>query len=119
MPGRLTWGPRMSDMVWRLRLRLSQACGNADVRVRPACVSRTRTVCMYMCVCVCVCVPQVCGDPEVWGDFIVPVPAAHLPGATNLDLDGVFHSPLGGQLPTFESWCVWMIYALQHAFGLG
>ncbi len=35
------------------------------------------------------------------GDFIVPLPAAHLPGATNLDLDGVFHSPLGQDLPVF------------------
>lgn len=31
----------------------------------------------------------------MWGDGIVPVPAAHLSGATQLDLDGVYHSPLG------------------------
>lgn len=27
--------------------------------------------------------PQVCGDAEVWGDFIVPVPSAHLEGAVS------------------------------------
>ena len=38
---------------------------------------------------------QVCGDAEVWGDGIVPVPTAHLDGAINIDLEGVYHSPLG------------------------
>ncbi|GIL89394.1 hypothetical protein Vretimale_18683 [Volvox reticuliferus] len=47
---------------------------------------------------------QVCGDAEVWGDFIVPQPSAHLEGATHVDLEGVFHSPLGGQLPFFGPW---------------
>lgn len=47
---------------------------------------------------------QVCGEAEVWGDFIVPVRAAHLDGACNLDLDGVFHSPLGEKLPVFGPW---------------
>jgi hypothetical protein len=28
---------------------------------------------------------QVCGEAAVWGDGIVPVPAAHLPGATQLE----------------------------------
>jgi hypothetical protein len=41
----------------------------------------------------------VCGDVEAWGDFIVPVASAHLPGAINVDLDGIFHSPLGAKLP--------------------
>ncbi|KXZ45196.1 hypothetical protein GPECTOR_57g486 [Gonium pectorale] len=49
-------------------------------------------------------VAQVCGETEVWGDFIVPQPSAHLAGATQLDLDGVFHSPLGEQLPFFGPW---------------
>lgn len=31
---------------------------------------------------------QVCGEAEVWGDGIIPVPAAHLDG--ELDLAGVF-----------------------------
>ncbi|KAG2441158.1 hypothetical protein HXX76_004010 [Chlamydomonas incerta] len=47
---------------------------------------------------------QVCGSPEVWGDFIVPQPAAHLDGALQVDLDGVFHSPLGEKLPFFGPW---------------
>lgn len=38
---------------------------------------------------------QVCGDAQVWGDGVVPVPAAHLEGALQLTLDGVYHSPLG------------------------
>jgi hypothetical protein len=33
-------------------------------------------------VCACGCL-QVCGDAEVWGDFIVPVPSAHLEGAVS------------------------------------
>ena len=48
---------------------------------------------------------QVCGRAEVWGDFIVPQPAAHLEGADNVDLEGVFHSPLGEKLPFFGPWC--------------
>ncbi|GFR40829.1 hypothetical protein Agub_g1304, partial [Astrephomene gubernaculifera] len=47
---------------------------------------------------------QVCGHPEVWGDFIVPQPSAHLHGATQVDLEGVFHSPLGERLPFFGPW---------------
>lgn len=47
---------------------------------------------------------QVCGDAEVWGDFIVPQPSAHLDGAINVDLEGVFHSPLGTKLPFFGPW---------------
>ncbi|MEW5306959.1 MAG: hypothetical protein WDW36_009386 [Sanguina aurantia] len=47
---------------------------------------------------------QVCGDAEVWGDFIVPQACAHLEGATQLDLPGVFHSPLGEKLPFFGPW---------------
>jgi hypothetical protein len=43
---------------------------------------------------------QVCGAADSHGDFIVPVEAAHLgdPRAVELDIDGVFHSPLGEQL---------------------
>lgn len=47
---------------------------------------------------------QVCGEAEVWGDFIVPQPSAHLQGALNVDLEGVFHSPLGEKLPFFGAW---------------
>lgn len=46
----------------------------------------------------------VCGETEVWGDFIVPVPSAHLEGAINVDLDGAFHSPLGAKLPFLGPW---------------
>jgi hypothetical protein len=38
---------------------------------------------------------QVCGEAEVWGDGVVPLPTAHLEGAINIDLEGVYHSPLG------------------------
>lgn len=47
---------------------------------------------------------QVCGDAEVWGDFIVPVAAAHLDGAINVDVDDCFHSPLGTKLRFFGPW---------------
>lgn len=38
---------------------------------------------------------QVCGESSVWGDGVVPVPSAHLDGAINITLEGVYHSPLG------------------------
>eukprot|EP00252_Welwitschia_mirabilis_P015719 TRINITY_DN3481_c0_g1_i2.p1 TRINITY_DN3481_c0_g1~~TRINITY_DN3481_c0_g1_i2.p1 ORF type:complete len:322 (+),score=50.46 TRINITY_DN3481_c0_g1_i2:73-966(+) len=38
---------------------------------------------------------QVCGRADVWGDGIVPEISAHLEGATNISLDGVYHSPVG------------------------
>lgn len=34
-----------------------------------------------------------CGDGNAWGDGITPIAAAHLDGATNLTLEGVWHSP--------------------------
>jgi pimeloyl-ACP methyl ester carboxylesterase len=40
---------------------------------------------------------QVCGEAEVWGDGIVPLPTAMLEGALQLTLDRVYHSPLGAQ----------------------
>lgn len=54
---------------------------------------------VHMCVAVAVHMcAQVCGDAEVWGDFIVPVASAHLEGATNVNIDDCFHSPLGTKL---------------------
>lgn len=47
---------------------------------------------------------QVCGTAEADGDFIVPVAAAHLPGANQLTLEQCFHSPLGEKLPFFGPW---------------
>jgi len=38
---------------------------------------------------------QVCGEANVWGDGVVPEISAHLEGAINLTLDGVYHSPVG------------------------
>ncbi|KAK7280859.1 hypothetical protein RIF29_08392 [Crotalaria pallida] len=38
---------------------------------------------------------QVCGKADVWGDGIVPEASAHLEGALNISLDGVYHSPVG------------------------
>ena len=47
---------------------------------------------------------QVCGDAEVEGDFIVPVAAAHLEGAAQINLQGAFHSPLGAKLAFLGPW---------------
>ncbi|KAJ6763182.1 ALPHA/BETA-HYDROLASES SUPERFAMILY PROTEIN [Salix purpurea] len=38
---------------------------------------------------------QVCGQADVWGDGVVPEASAHLDGAFNISLDGVYHSPVG------------------------
>lgn len=38
---------------------------------------------------------QVCGEADVWGDGVVPEVSAHLEGALNIFLDGVYHSPVG------------------------
>ncbi|KAJ0078880.1 hypothetical protein Patl1_23612 [Pistacia atlantica] len=38
---------------------------------------------------------QVCGQADVWGDGVVPEVSAHLEGALNVSLDGVYHSPVG------------------------
>lgn len=38
---------------------------------------------------------QVCGRSDAWGDGVVPEESAHLEGALNLVLDGVYHSPVG------------------------
>jgi len=38
---------------------------------------------------------QVCGQADVWGDGITPTEWALLPGAEQLTLEGVFHSPVG------------------------
>lgn len=38
---------------------------------------------------------QVCGSCVAWGDGITPVETAHLDGADNVTLDGVFHTPVG------------------------
>lgn len=38
------------------------------------------------------------GQGNCWGDGITPIEAAHLDGAENITLDGVFHSPRPGRL---------------------
>ncbi|CAA0827169.1 alpha/beta-Hydrolases superfamily protein [Striga hermonthica] len=38
---------------------------------------------------------QVCGQADVWGDGVVPEMSAHLEGALNMSVDGVYHSPVG------------------------
>ena len=38
---------------------------------------------------------QVCGSAAAWGDGITPVQTAHLDGAENVTLEGVFHTPVG------------------------
>ncbi|KAG8391360.1 hypothetical protein BUALT_Bualt01G0179700 [Buddleja alternifolia] len=38
---------------------------------------------------------QVCGRADVMGDGVVPEMSAHLEGALNISVDGVYHSPVG------------------------
>ena len=38
---------------------------------------------------------QVYGSANVWGDGITPVPVGSLEGAECVELEGVYHSPLG------------------------
>lgn len=38
---------------------------------------------------------QVCGQADAWGDGVVPEISAHLEGALNMSLEGVYHSPVG------------------------
>ncbi|CAK8569398.1 unnamed protein product [Lathyrus sativus] len=61
---------------------------------------------------------QVCGKADVWGDGVVPQVSAHLEGALNISLDGVYHSPVGsddatrpwyGSPHVLEQW-------IQHLF---
>lgn len=59
---------------------------------------------------------QVCGDAAVWGDGIVPLPTAHLPGAEHLDLDGVYHSPLGASAVRFAPLTVHMCRASKTRY---
>ncbi|MCO5551124.1 hypothetical protein L7F22_004621 [Adiantum nelumboides] len=42
---------------------------------------------------------QVCGQADVWGDGVVPEISAHLHGARNITLNGVYHSMLGARHP--------------------
>ena len=51
---------------------------------------------------------QVCGDPEVWGDGITPVCAAHLDGKDWL------MSRLIRRLGLLHGWQFGMSYRLQH-----
>eukprot|EP00268_Persea_americana_P057845 TRINITY_DN6959_c0_g1_i1.p1 TRINITY_DN6959_c0_g1~~TRINITY_DN6959_c0_g1_i1.p1 ORF type:complete len:285 (+),score=47.12 TRINITY_DN6959_c0_g1_i1:407-1261(+) len=46
---------------------------------------------------------QVCGQADVWGDGVVPEMSAHLEGALNITLDGVYHSPVGSD-DTLRPW---------------
>jgi len=50
-----------------------------------------------------------CGQGESWGDGITPITAAHLEGAENQTLEGVWHSPSNpdmwyGTASVMESW---------------
>ena len=37
------------------------------------------------------------GQGDAWGDGIIPIEAAYLNGATNIAIDGVYHSPRSGK----------------------
>jgi len=39
---------------------------------------------------------HLCGRSDVWGDGLVPVSSAHLEGARNIVLEGVYHAPVAG-----------------------
>lgn len=39
-----------------------------------------------------------CGRGDAWGDGITPIEAAHLEGAENLIMEGLYHSPRPGKL---------------------
>ncbi|XP_010275141.1 PREDICTED: uncharacterized protein LOC104610291 isoform X2 [Nelumbo nucifera] len=45
----------------------------------------------------------VCGQADVWGDGVVPESSAHLEGALNITLDGIYHSPVGSD-DTLRPW---------------
>ncbi|XP_047340348.1 uncharacterized protein LOC124943936 [Impatiens glandulifera] len=62
---------------------------------------------------------QVCGEANVWGDGIVPETWAHLEGAMNISLDGVYHSPVGsdelsrpwyGSPTVVEQWVQYLLH---------
>jgi len=38
-----------------------------------------------------------CGQGDAWGDGIIPIASAYLDGATNIAIDGVYHSPRSGK----------------------
>uniref|UniRef100_A0A7N0T1Y3 GPI inositol-deacylase n=1 Tax=Kalanchoe fedtschenkoi TaxID=63787 RepID=A0A7N0T1Y3_KALFE len=63
---------------------------------------------------------QVCGRADVWGDGVVPEVSAHMEGALNISLDGVFHSPVGSDdelRPWYGSPAVvdqWIHHLLLH-----
>lgn len=59
---------------------------------------------------------QVCGDAEVDGDGVVPLPSAHLEGALNITLEGVYHSPLGAEDPGSDQRPADEEEAMQDAF---
>jgi triacylglycerol esterase/lipase EstA (alpha/beta hydrolase family) len=42
-----------------------------------------------------------CGQGDCWGDGITPVSSAHLSGAENLTLEGVFHAPKSSPPPDY------------------
>ncbi|KAF8380850.1 hypothetical protein HHK36_028345 [Tetracentron sinense] len=46
---------------------------------------------------------QVCGQADMWGDGVVPEVSAHLEGALNISLEGVYHSPVGSD-DTLRPW---------------
>ncbi|GMH17454.1 hypothetical protein Nepgr_019295 [Nepenthes gracilis] len=65
---------------------------------------------------------QVCGLADVWGDGVVPEVSAHLEGALNISLDGVYHSPLGsddltrpwyGSPSVVDKWVNHLLHDLQ------
>jgi triacylglycerol esterase/lipase EstA (alpha/beta hydrolase family) len=48
-----------------------------------------------------------CGKGECWGDGVTPITSAHLPGAVNLTLEGIWHSPHSTQAVSKNSRYLW------------
>ncbi|KAK1304928.1 F-box protein SKIP31 [Acorus calamus] len=56
---------------------------------------------------------QVCGRADVWGDGVVPEISAHLEGALNISLEGVYHSPTGSDDVLRPCW-----FSIKHTVEL-
>jgi triacylglycerol esterase/lipase EstA (alpha/beta hydrolase family) len=55
-----------------------------------------------------------CGEGNSWGDGITPIACAHLKGATNITLEGVWHSPKSpniwyGSIEPLKAWIDYLV----------
>ncbi|MBD2188040.1 esterase/lipase family protein [Pseudanabaena mucicola] len=53
------------------------------------------------------------GQGDAWGDGIIPIEAAYLDGATNIAIDGVYHSPRSGKwYGSADAIAIWSQYLI-------